>query len=313
MEKKFVVTMAVGGIFELDKHVLECAEALGLRPDVKLNMVHVYPYYPRISEADQTDLAKNQDTKALDLAQKTLDSYTLLLDPQIDLEASVLRGKIVDELIAFVNSTDSDLLMIGFDPDGSKFIPDEMSVTSELLEKSPVPVLVASRDAKVDTAGELRLIIADDMSEGSDKLLEYSAKIANAFGNVRLIDAHIENLQNQRLNTSILKVYMLSLGGVEAMSISNDQILDNFRARMKRHMDERVDKLKEKDGFAQTHIQTMVLEGQPLEGLKKSVERLDADIVVFGKHKKFRDGGPFFGGIKERAMLGLGVPVLIVP
>jgi nucleotide-binding universal stress UspA family protein len=313
MENKFVVTMAVSGIFEQDKRILECAEALGLRSDVRLNMVHVYPYYPRISGSEQTEIAEIQDDDALDLAQKTLNSYRLLLDPQIEIETKVLRGRIADELLSYAAAAYSHMLLIGFDPDGSKFFPNELSVTSELLEKSLIPVLVVSKNTKMDSLGELRLIIADDLSEESDRVIEYAAKTANALGNTRLIDAHIENLRSDRVNTSILKVYMLSLGGLEAFGISNDRVLENVRARIKRHMDERIDKLKEMRQIPDMSIQTMVLEGQPIDSLKKSVDRLRADIVVFGKHKKFRDGGPFFGGIKEKAMLGLGVPVLIVP
>jgi nucleotide-binding universal stress UspA family protein len=308
----FHLTVAVSGERNIDQRLLKYGEALCHRSGVRMHIVHVYPFYPRTSSSELSVQAEEQDEAAVLLAGETLAAYRELISPEINVTSKVLRGDVVDEILNELESQRSDLLLVG--SDAYNVFAESLSLTLSLLRKTNTPTLVLPNviPSSVER-GEIRMIVADDLRVGSEKTLSFAVKVAEALGNARVIDAHVENLQSERVSTAFLKVYMAALGSSEVFRLSNDRLPDSIRAELKKHMDERLSELKSKHQDSDVSFQTMVLEGKTVQALKDSIERIRADILIFGRHKAFSEGGSILGGIKEKEMLSFGIPVLVVP
>lgn len=313
------ITVAVG----FDKHTIPLvryAAHLCQKLGKELCLLHVVE--PWLNHPHSTSLGDNDplwnvtqavETNANQLAKSKLDELAQEVAPQITVRKKVVSGKALPTLCEEALKLESMLLLVGADVGNLKFLPKGLSTALSLLISSPVPVLVADgaeiQDAKPQN---LKILVADDLSSGSENALELAFDLAIASGRSTLHHIHVSGITFDALEAGLVTAASTThspLGELETTEV----IFDSLMSGLEKSMTARCEAQREylEAGGGTYHAE--VLSGPVPKMLQDYIDQIKPDIVLFGRHQTYHRQPFFIGRVPFRTMLASRIPTVVAP
>lgn len=209
----------------------------------------------------------------------------------IAVRAETLTGSATTVIADFVREQQAQLLVVG--EHGEDWIGDTLigGTALKVLELASVPVLLARRPASADFSS---IVTATDFSDNALRAARWSIAL---FPDAR----HY-----------LLHAYSVAFEGRMRMAGASDEDVARYRgeelARAKARMDEQI------AGLGLGHrVERLLTHGFPMGALFEHSGKLQADVIVIGKH-----GGPaleerLLGSVTQNVLYHADCDVLLVP
>ncbi len=146
-----------------------------------------------------------------------------------------------------------------------------------------------------------RILVAIDLTEEADVVLDFASRIAAQF-KAKLCIVHCESID-----------YYISVGEDNTLgsfnSIMLPEVIENRRKVVKKRLEEIEQKVK-KNGL---NVQTVLLEGPTVQNILEETEAFKAELIVVGSHKHGRFFNLIFGSTHDELIKHSKIPVLVIP
>ena len=219
---------------------------------------------------------------------------------QLDFEIIVKAGDIRQELLAIVDESEIDLVVMG--SRGRSYFERMLlgSVTERLLRKLHVPILTVSH---LDPEKELhepgivplqRIVYATDLAEGSQVGLEFSIRLA------RGLNAHLTVVH-------VVQAFDVVSHGLETA------FAPDYNAEARVHAAERLSQVVSLVSDGSVPITTVLADGVPYESINRTAAQKNADLIVINLQGKGLLDRALIGTTAERVIRTASIPVLSLP
>ena len=219
---------------------------------------------------------------------------------QLDFEIIVKAGDIRQELLAIVDESEIDLVVMG--SRGRSYFERMLlgSVTERLLRKLHVPILTVSH---LDPEKELhepgivplqRIVYATDLTEGSQVGLEFSIRLGRGL-NAHLIVVHV------------VQAFDVVGHGLETA------FAPDYHAEARVHAAEKLSQVVSLVSDGSVPITTVLADGVPYETINRIAAQKNADLIVINLQGKGLLDRALIGTTAERVIRTASIPVLSLP
>jgi nucleotide-binding universal stress UspA family protein len=140
-----------------------------------------------------------------------------------------------------------------------------------------------------------RILVAVDLSEDTDRILDFASKIAKT-ANSKMCIVHSESFD-----------YYVSMG--EFNDIPQPELREN---RMKA-VNSRLTEIRKKMENANIETISILLEGPTAANIIEAAEQFEADLIIVGSHKHGRFYNLLIGSTHDALIKKSTIPVLVVP
>jgi len=219
-----------------------------------------------------------------------------LVDGMQDVKAT---GSVVEAfdaaqgVISDAISHSGNLIVVGTAKKSYDYSFQGFSTALSLVNASPVPVLVVPEECELSfESPAFKVLIADDLREGSERLLRSSIGLMSMLSPCQMNHVHI-------LASSLWSMFS---------NVSEGDVRAECATEMKRRSKPFVEKLKPGSVY-----ESDVRIGDVADTLLGLIRERRPDLVAFGRHVKLSLRPFMIGQMSANAMLGLRKPVLIVP
>ncbi len=284
------ILVAAVAFDEQTETVAATAAALARRFDLEARFVHVVgPISPDLMVADApaswSGLSSYQDM----LLENAKASRRRLGDLVDGLAlgsrgfGDVIFGEIDTVLIEYAKLHRASVLMTGCSREYG-VLEQSFSTALSLMAHAPMPVLVVSKEHRLDLSKEgLRILLADDLRPESEEVARRAFEVAADFAPARVRQVHVQggNVLNRAAAIEAMK----------ARAIPQEAAAAALGCEVERD----------------------VRLGKSLGELDHEIREFMPDLVVFGRHKAMRTRPFAIGRMPLRTMLHFGLPLMIVP
>jgi nucleotide-binding universal stress UspA family protein len=260
--------------------------------------------------------ARKVDDERREAAEAHLDAMLDRLDaPSLRKHGAVVDGDVVERLFEHCRESNVGLLVIGTHALDASARP--LSNAVGLMAQMPVPVLTLPEDAAaVERLCDVgaTLLVADDLTPQSEPALGAAVRLAAACRARELVVAHVVRRAHGGAVAQYFATYAHALGtDPRYLDVETD---GSPAEAERRALIERLTKRLRAAGADDVQGLTVgwrLLEGEPVAALAAEAAGLDADLVVFGRHRLLHRRWPPLGRVTYEAMLSLRRPVMVVP
>jgi len=226
-------------------------------------------------------------------ARSAAESTAALAPEGVTVETGVVKGEPGKEILAAVDDTDADLVVMG--TQGRRGLSRLVtgSVCEHVVRHSPAPVVTARVTDDDPVTDYERILIPTDGSDEASAAVAHGVAVADAF------DASVHVLNVVDLGT------ITSGSDVAAAT----DLIDRLRERG----EDATDAVAEQAREAGLDVTTEVREGFPNADLLECIDREDIDFVAMGTHGRTGVERLLLGSTTERTIRRSPVPVLSVP
>ena len=272
------------------------AADLARRFDASITVVHVEPAAAALAVARMDPEAL--EDHIVDVQRRLQALAREVLGPDREAEVFVEEGLLVAESILRV-AVDRKVDWICMGAGGKKgwtrlFLG---STAAEVVRRSPIPVLTLrgrSEDAEGFVFDDFRrVLVATDLSEGSDRLVALGARLATPGGSLTL--AHV---------IEVPAAYGL-YGVPMTIPAENLEAAKEWTAGGLQRLVEGVE--------AKLLEPFRIEAGRAAERILAMEDELQPDVTVVGTHGRHGLDRVLLGSVAERVVRGAGGPVLVVP
>lgn len=244
-------------------------------------------------ESDESPVSiENLRRRAFDVMQELIQRAA---DSGITAKIELRFGRAWVEMIRYVVQNNIDLLMIGTRDQGRLSQALFGSTGTKLLRNCPCPVWVTKPD---DGNNEFNLMIATDLSEVGDRLLQTGVQLAQLLEARLLILHSIENHTDMRIRFSDLSD--------EQVQQVHDERVDQAEQILHRQLattDYRT---------LQWGIQVEITDGPADQVILEAVERHEIDLLVLGTVARSGIPGVLVGNTAERLLPDIRCSLLAI-
>jgi universal stress protein E len=276
---------------------LQTAALWARREKAALRIVHVAPPKRWVGGLWGADAAtvRHVHQHAAAALQRTAER----IDPdrQLELSTGLLSGSASREIARAAREFNADLLVIGARGEHESAFRGEAlgDTTTKLVGSTPLPLLVV-RTVPPDTPGAV--LAAVDLSKGSEHILEWACTSA---AGARLFVFHAYDVPFAHR----LEAYGLAQGAIEIYTESEHSTRDQQLAALVQA------------ACSGTEIQQIIERGDAATHLMASIQRLEPELVVLGKHKagarRASGAGSGSGSVCRYAVQFSRCNVLVIP
>lgn len=242
--------------------------------------------------ADLEEAREQYSREIFDAAQPALDALGIVH------ERVVAVGDPIHEILRTAKEHESDVILMG--AHGERHLADLLmgSVSSGVVAKSTIPVLLI-RDQLPAADRPIRIAIAVDQSEPSQKAIDFILSVRHVFGphtDFRLIHA-----ENRALDV---------LSSFTTVATMNDA--DIRQAARDEAWHRAVDPIAKRFAEAGLESKNVALSGNPSQAIADYVVQEDVDMIVMGSHQQSELRKLFLGSRAQEVAALTRVPLLIV-
>lgn len=304
----------------LDEHagpILQAAGALAQRTGLSLDVIHVSEYWigrtwptdmmmggpmgGLVGAVEDESLRMAQD-KLHQLVAKNLHGQTVTEDVILGYPADVIR--------AHALTINAELIVVGGVAKDYKYLPKGLSTVLGLLSDAPCPVLAIPKDfGSPWTKARLSVLLSDDLQPQTESAMITGYELSAALGNTDVTHVHVNKLSQADLKTALDSAAAAAHVPMSAINIetvwtgamqSMDQTIA-ARGAGRRHL------VEARGGT----VKTSVLQGDPATEITQIAEQQKCDLLVFGRHKTWRQKPFAIGQMPFHSMLNCGRPLLV--
>jgi nucleotide-binding universal stress UspA family protein len=279
----------------LSQHALDHAAALATWYEAGLTLLYVFVNLPTM---DVPPLVLEERDRERLLAG--LKKMARAVPPRIPLEFRVQQAEYVhDEIVAQLEATRADLLVLGTHGRSGFQRLFLGSVTEKVIRKTTCPTLVVpprAADAAPDAPVQLRRILCPvDFSASSLAALAYAVDIAEE-ADARLTVMHVIEIPPE----------------LRENALAADFDVDHIRAAAEAEARRRLDDLIPGDARTYCTVRTDVVEGGAYQQVLRQAAAERPDLIVMGVHGRSAVDMLVFGSTTHHVIRAAYCPVLII-
>jgi nucleotide-binding universal stress UspA family protein len=301
-----------------DEPVLATARTLARKLHAPLHLVHAVR--PMFSYVGAGDLAINPyygyemnfNDKEEQSARAKLEALRTSLD-DVAVDTHLIRDFPAEAVLSLADEINAGLIIMGVGEDNGGLlsgVSTEFTLASEAL----APVLLVPSKIQVPFEGPLRILVADNLGEEGQAALMAAVKCANDLHAESLSHVHVQDMSIQDVDRMIESVReSMILGQIPSdPDLNRDYYMEQVRARTQDELIKRYEGLTENQ-LNSTRYEATVRFGRPAEEIHQEVNRIGAQMMVFGRHHRLHRKTLSLGRIPYSAMVEDGVATLVVP
>ena len=245
--------------------------------EAKLILAHIY-HIP-----DPDTIAYSWDSQFMDRIEtririefKIIEHYNKQLK-KLPVQYVIKMGFVVKDIVQIVNNEQVDLIVMGTKGTSNRLADLWGSVTTDVLAKTPCPVMVFPLDCISNLSK--RVILASDLKEPISKQLQYTRELAAYYGShIELLYVGAEDLSKEQTKTrnAILEV----------ISSKQSQITPNYE---------------------------FVHDTNVLEGIEVYLQMENPKMITLLAHHRGFFDRLFNGSILRQLTLHANTPLLVIP
>lgn len=320
LDKNKNITVAVN--FDHNANLLlNQAVVLAKKTDVKLNFVHCitplingpWGYYLP-NELAAPELTRQAEENAIEAANKKFRELLENVPDEIKYSFKAMVADPVSGLLDVAEEEKTALILTAT----SSFPADSYfkgaSTAIGLVMHAKVPVMVIKESNGINfNKDQINILVADDLQPATHYELDGAGDLIASLGKVNVEHLHVHGGFFDNINDSVSEFMAESWKALNSNNMSPKEILLREYELRKEQLDIRGKNLKEiallKDGSYQSKVSS----GEILEEIELNAEKINADGIIFGRHK-FIHKSPFsFGRIPFGSMLTQNKPVIVFP
>lgn len=235
------------------------------------------------------------------------------IDPAVKVEGHVLHGDGPRVLISDAVSTQSSAIMIACNVESYHLMPSGFSMALTLMHESPMPVIVVSKDARIDFAkDDFRILVTDDLLDSSRETARRAYELAASINRSHVRHLHVHGDFRELLRDTWMDVVernpALKSGSDTPESVWMSEY--NLRLDKMKKQGEPFTGAAEENGVC---VEFDVRTGKVADEVHAVVEDYKPDLIFYGRHKFWRAKPFLIGRMPFRSMLQEQKPVVIVP
>lgn len=309
---------------DASKRAIKVAEQLCLRTGASMHLVHVcenvlasnfnsmtgiVPLPIELLQATQEGIEQIADSHIRELA-KTVPS-SIEVSTKV---ATGLIGKPADLIEAEAVAQNCSLIIVGTAPTSHRFIPRGFSCALTLMSHSKLPVMAVNQTQKSDLkADRLQMLIADDLKTATLPAVTSACRLAFGLTKTDIHHIHINGVDLGTLEASLTTAIATSHSHPESM-ISANEIFSVLVKNLEKCLQARTVDMNAASELAACQYRSYVVtESSVGDGLQKMVDKINPDLIVFGRHRRLHHKPFGIGQMPHYAMLNLQCPVVVFP
>ncbi|WP_141734159.1 universal stress protein [Oligoflexus tunisiensis] len=289
------------------------------KPDTPICLVHAieeklkFPslYREILGSFDISELGRQLPEAHEREARTQIEAMKAQLEHSENVRIQVVHSEdAASSLITEAQLTRAAMIAIEIHEHLYQLIPRGLSVALNLLQHSPMPVLILRQGSpnRFDKKEQL-VLLADDLSASSLAAVRKAMTLAVQWGHTRVIHLHVieQNMHGvlSELADISRKVNVGPMGTPELI----EYLEHNMDNALHRRTQEYQEALKE----AGCTYETIVQVGHVANRVTAMIREKKPDLIVFGRRQRLHHGPLGFGRVPFAAMLANSDAVLIVP
>lgn len=233
------------------------------------------------------------DTEPALMARKLLSQQAgeIAKRHSIRVRCDTRTGRAALEINTFGHEQDAQLIVVG--EHGEDWIGDAVigGTALKVLKRANCPVLLVRRPASV---GFSKILVATDFSDNAERAAQLSLR-------------WFPHAQQQ-----LVHAYFVAFEGRMRLAGASDDDIERYRdhevSRAELKIQDQINALK-----AKTSVGKLLIRGAPAPVLIAQAERLEADLIVIGKHGGTVLDEVLLGSVTHNVLYQVGCNVLLVP
>lgn len=266
-------------------------------------------YWLAISQEVEKENQRHLNNKLIGLQASFSENFKV--------SVSIRTGKVEQELLLVAKEKNAALILIETKSAHIGALERSFSIAANLLNSSPVPVLVVQSGAKVQKIVDngVRILLADDLKETSLNAVRECFSLASSVGNTlktKVMHVHVHS-RSSFLN--IAKEVWQTIKSKLALPehLEQEALLDKESSEKLLLLEQRVVPYKSKIEEAKCEYLAKIITGQDGESFEDIAIRFDADLIIFGRHRTIPLNPLPLGGMAFQSMLASQRPILVCP
>lgn len=260
-------------------------------------------------------VASSIDKEELELAESKLKGVADKWRSEgLSISENVVFGSVQQGLIAEAQSERASMIVSGTNFNNDSLVWRGLSAAINLIRDSRIPVLIIPHDAHLELGKKtMTLLVCDDLSSGSDTILEVAEDFAAVIGKSKFIHTHIADFKERELSRVGEKILQaMTLGRIPySDKFSKDQFIKGAKEEILAKMQQRIMPNKALSESRGTTYQSEVRTGDVGTELTKIVEETKPDFIFFGHHEFIHNEPLHLGKVPFNVMLSLKKPLLV--
>ena len=233
------------------------------------------------------------DTEPALVARKLLSQQAGELTKRhgIRVRGDTRTGRAAREINNFGHEQDAQLIVVG--DHGEDWIGDAVigGTALKVLKQANLPVLLVRRPASAEFS---KILMATDFSDNAKRAAQLSL-------------SWFPHAQQQ-----LLHAYFVAFEGRMRLAGASDDDIERYRdhevSRAERKIQDQIDDLE-----TESAVGKLLIRGAPAPVLIAQAERLEADLIVIGKHGGTVLDEVLLGSVTQNVLYQVGCNVLLVP
>lgn len=299
--------------------LIRFASKLALRTGKKLALIHVAepplvaqpvaPFMvPSILWDKMPELAASHRAEA----KRKLAALKEHVVPGVEVKSVVAEGHAAESLAKQAQQVDAALIVVGTRVNSKSFVPRGFSAALSLMASAPVPVLAMDTERHMpDFDLPFRILIADDLEEHTEPAVAVAAALAESLKKSWVHHVYVSALTSANLETALRNAALAAHTILPAKEAA--EVFKAVHARQRAELEARFSDFREYVEAAEGKYTCEVTPGDVGGELDSAVRTYHLDLLVFGRHHGIHHDPWSFGRMPFRAMMGFGLPVLVVP
>ena len=267
------------------------------------------PYFKPVMRAAQAEERRRM--------QQRLEQFKHRLAGRGEPETRVSFGSPEEVLMGDALATNCSLIVVGTSRRSTNIAPFGFSTSLSLMAHANCPVMAVPEDVQaLDTSRNWRILYADDLADRSRGALNVALEMSYGFGKVDFHHVHFCDSSESKVAQAGDKILEL----MNASTIPFDEnvlkydFLEQTKIRIKEKMDTRLGSAKAMFGMSDCLYHQHVFFGDDTRSqLAECVDRLNPDILVFGRHSTLHRKPLAVGKLPFSAMVCHRKPVVVAP
>ncbi len=257
---------------DFSQHALDYATALARWYDARVRVVHVAPSSaPIVSAMGGYPVPMPLIEEDVESLTKQLEAFVEPARRQgITVDAAVLQGAVVSELLSLAAGGQADLIVMGTHGRGGFERLMLGSVTEKILRKATCPVLtVPKRVQHIPGTGELlfrNVVCPVDFSPSSMAALSLGLSIA------------------EEADAKVTVVHVLEWFTERAPIEVDEVVIGEYRKQAEADARKRLDEAIPADARVWCHPEEVLVAGKPYREIVRVASGKQADLIVMGVH-----------------------------
>ncbi len=235
------------------------------------------------------------------------------IDPEVRAGGYILHGDGPQVLIADAVSANSSAIMTACNIESYHLMPSGFSMALTLMHEAPLPVIVVSKEARLDfTDSDFKILVADDLLDSNREVVRKAYELASAVnsGHVRHVHVHgdFREMMRDTWMDVVEKNKFLKAGNDTPDSLWAKEY--NLRLEKMKKQGEPFSGAAEENGV---DIKFDIRTGKVADEVHSVIEEFKPNLIFYGRHKFWRAKPFLIGRMPFRSMLQEKKPVMMIP